>query len=188
MHKKLKNCYTRSEEKVTQNQFSVNPRKKCVFCDGSHKLDDSQFYTEIPIKERRKFLKKNKLCYGCYENFFTQNTARSCKNRRTCKICKKEHLTGLHGLTFKRKSKSSNNDTDPNFSTVKSNFAGVGFVIFTFSQIISICVVPVRVKHSNSNNEVKTFALMDTYSHGTFVTEVLISKLGLSGVKTSINI
>ena len=28
-HKKLKNCYTKSEEKVTQNYSSVNPRKKC---------------------------------------------------------------------------------------------------------------------------------------------------------------
>ena len=26
-HKKLKNCYTTSEEKVTQNQSSVNPRR-----------------------------------------------------------------------------------------------------------------------------------------------------------------
>ena len=65
--KKLKNCYTKSEEKVTQNQSSVNPRKKCVFCDGSHDLDDCQFYTEIPVEERSKFLKENKLCYGCYE-------------------------------------------------------------------------------------------------------------------------
>ena len=85
-HKKLKNCYTKSEEKVTQNQSSVNSRKKCIFCDGSHDLDDCQFYTEIPVEERSKFLKENKLCYGCYENISTQYTARSCKNRRTCKI------------------------------------------------------------------------------------------------------
>ena len=104
-HKKLKNCYTKSEEKVTQNQSSVNPRKKFVFCDGSHDLDDCQFYNEIPVEERSKFLKENKLCYGCYEEISTQHTARSCKNRRTCKICKEEHPTGLHGFKFKKKSK-----------------------------------------------------------------------------------
>ena len=38
-HKKLKNCYTKSEEKVTQNQSLGNPRKECVFCDGVHDLD-----------------------------------------------------------------------------------------------------------------------------------------------------
>ena len=73
-HKKLKNSYTKSEEKVTQNQSSVNPRKKCVFCDDSHDLD-CQFYTEIPVEERSKFVKVNKLCYGCYEEISTQHTA-----------------------------------------------------------------------------------------------------------------
>ena len=47
------NCYTKSDKKVTQNQ-AVNSRKKCVFCDGSHDLDDCQFYNEIPVIERRK--------------------------------------------------------------------------------------------------------------------------------------
>ena len=75
-HKKLKNCYTKSEEKVTQNQSSVNLRKKCVFCDGSHDLD-CQFYIEIPFEEISKFLKENKLCYGCYEEISIQHTARS---------------------------------------------------------------------------------------------------------------
>ena len=80
-HKKLKNCYTTSEEKVTQNQSSVNPRKKCVFCNGSHDLYDCQFYTEITVEERSRFLKENKLCYDCCEDISTQHIARSCKNR-----------------------------------------------------------------------------------------------------------
>ena len=42
--------------------------------------------------------------------------------------------------------------------------------------------------HSYSDKEVKAFALLDTCSQGTFVTEDLISKLGVSGVKSSINI
>ena len=49
-------------------------------------------------------------------------------------------------------------------------------------------VVPVRVKHSDSDKEVKNFTLLDSCSQGTFVTEDLISKLSVSGVKTSINI
>ena len=187
-YKKLKNCYVKSEEKLTQNQSSVNPRKKFVFYDGSHDLDDCQFYTEIPVEDRSKFLKENKLCYGCYEEISTQHTESSCKNRRTCKICKEKHLTGLHGFTFKRKRKSSNNGTDCNDPTVKSTCAGVGCATATFSQLISMCVVPVRLKHSNSDKEVKTFALLNTCSQGAFVTEDLISKLGMSGVKTSINI
>ena len=90
-HKKLKNCYSKPKEKVTQNQSSVNPRKKCVFCDGSHEWDNCQFYTQILAEDRSKFLRENKLCYGCFEEISTQHTARSCKNRGTCKICKEKH-------------------------------------------------------------------------------------------------
>ena len=173
-------------EKVTQNQSSVNPRK-CAFCDGSHDLDDCQFYAEIPVEERSKFLKENKFCYGYYEEISTQHTTKN-KSRRTCKICKEKHSTNLHGFTFKKKSKSSNDSTDANYPTVKSNCAGAGCATATLSQVISMCVVLVRVKHGDSDKEVKTFALLDTCSQGTLVTEAFISKLGVSGVKTSINI
>ena len=166
----------------------MNPRKKCVFCDCSHNLDDCQFYTEIPVEERRKFPQENKLCYGRYEEISTKHTARSGKNRRTCKICKDNHPTGLHGFIFKKKSKSSNDGTDANDSTVKSNFAGIGFASATLSQVISMCVVPIRVKYTDSDKEVKTLALLDTCSQGTFVTEYLISKLGVSWMRTSISI
>ena len=49
-------------------------------------------------------------------------------------------------------------------------------------------VVPVRVKHSDSDKEVKALAFLDTCSQGTFVTQDLISKLGVFGIKTSITI
>ena len=51
-----------------------------------------------------------------------------------------------------------------------------------------MCVVSVRLGHCNSDKEVSTFALLDTCSQGTFVTDDLLKKLGLSGVRTSINI
>ena len=162
--RKRQKRYTKSEEKVTQNQASLNPRKKYVFCDGSHSLDDCQFYTEIPVEGRSKFLKENKLSYGCYEEISTQHTASSCKSRRTCKICKEKHPTSLHGFIFKKKSKWSNDGTNANDPTVKSNCTGDGCAITTLSQAISIFVVPVRVKHSNSDKEVKKFALLDTCS------------------------
>ena len=68
----LENCYTKSDEKVTQNQ-AVNSRKKCVFCDGSHDLDDCQFYNEIPVIERRK----TDYAKAVMKKF---HTARSCKD------------------------------------------------------------------------------------------------------------
>ena len=70
-------------------------------------------------------------------------------------MCKEKHHTGLHGFTFKRKSKSNNVGTDANDPTIKSNFVGVDCKATILGQIISMCVVPVRVKHSDSDNEGK---------------------------------
>ena len=72
------------------------------------------------------------------------------KNRRTCKICKEKYPTSLHGFTFKKKSKSSNDGTDAmNDLIVKSNCEGVGCATETLHQVISMCVVPVRIKYSD---------------------------------------
>ena len=52
-----------------------------------------------------------------------------------------------------------------------------------------MCVVSVQLRHCNSDREVSAFALLDTCSQGTFVTDNLTNKiLGLSGVTPSINI
>ena len=120
------------------------------------------------LLKKSKFMKENKLCFGCYEEISTQHTPRSYKNRRTCKICKEKYSTGLHGFMFKKKRKSSNDGTDANDPTVKSNCAGVGCAANTLRQVISMCVIPVRVKHHSSDKEVKTFALLDTCSQGNF--------------------
>ena len=56
-------------------------------------------------------------------------------------------------FTFKRKNKS--NDVGTNANNPTSNYENVGCVAATLSQIISMFVVPVRVRYSDSDNEVK---------------------------------
>ena len=54
--------------------------------------------------------------------------------------------------------------------------------------MVSVCVVPVTVKHKNSSREVTTFAMLDNCSQGTFVKEDLLKKLKIGGRATSISI
>ena len=54
--------------------------------------------------------------------------------------------------------------------------------------MVSICVVPLIVKHKNSSREVKTFAMLDNCSQGNFVKEDLLKKLKIGGRVTSISI
>ena len=71
---------------------------------------------------------------------------------------------------------------------MNSNCAGIKNAATVVGEVISMCVVPVRLRHCNSQKEVKTFALLDSCSQGTFVTEQILKELDITGVKTSINI
>ena len=56
------------------------------------------------------------------------------------------------------------------------------------AKIISICVVPVKIGHVGTKQEVSTLAMLDNCSQGTFMKESIKEKLGISGRKTEITI
>ena len=51
-----------------------------------------------------------------------------------------------------------------------------------------MCIVPVKVKKDHSSEAVETYALLDSCSQGTFISEKLTQDLGASGRKTSITV
>ena len=53
------------------------------------------------MEDRSKALYK-KLCYGCFGNISKEHNAKSCVNRRICKVCSVRHLTVLHGLKIQK--------------------------------------------------------------------------------------
>ena len=71
---------------------------------------------------------------------------------------------------------------------MKSNCADIKNGATVVGKVISMCVVPVRLNHCNSQKEVKTYALLDSSSQGRFVTGRILRELDVTGVKTSINI
>ena len=118
------------------------------------------------------------------------HTARNCPIRRTCKICAGKHATGLHGFKLKRKGDYSFDDNNAS-EIVKSNCANISntqCAAIGSGQVISMCVVPVKVQHKESNKEIITFAMLDTCSQGTFATENLMNQLDINGIRTSIGI
>ena len=102
--------------------------------------------------------------------------------RRICCKCKENNPTGLHGYKPKSKesvaggSKSSKeNSTECASRTIQED-------------VISICVVPVKVKHKESNFVYSTFAMLDNCSQGCFIKASLIKTLQIWGPKTSITV
>ena len=54
--------------------------------------------------------------------------------------------------------------------------------------MISMCMVPVNLRYSHSGKTVKTYALLDSHSQGTFMLEKLLRDLGVNGEKTSVTV
>ena len=50
--------------------------------------------------------------------------------------------------------------------------------------VLSMCVVPVKVQDNQSDKEIITFAMLDTCSQGTFVTQSLMEQLSIKGIAT----
>ena len=48
-------------------------------------------------------------------------------------------------------------------------------------------VVPVKVKHEHGANEVTIYAMLDNSSQGSFISDSLIKKLGVTGSNTTVN-
>ena len=55
-------------------------------------------------------------------------------------------------------------------------------------EVISICVVPVIVRYKLSDRIIRTYAILDTCSQGTFAQENLLGDLGIPGRKTAITV
>ena len=53
--------------------------------------------------------------------------------------------------------------------------------INTISDVVSMCLVPVKVKKKDSINEVQTHALLDSCSQGTYILGKLVKAVGPSG-------
>ena len=93
--------------------------------------------------------------------------------------------TALHDYQHKKKkNEPGKNDDEKKEKTQLSNrcteiedFSNVS--INQETSMVSMCVVPVTVKHKNSSREVKTLAMLDNCSQGTFVKEDLLKKLKL---------
>jgi hypothetical protein len=100
--KKLKTRGVNNFDTLASQNSSVKDNKPvadCVKCLKSHHLNNCEDFRRLTLKEREQFVKKSGLCFGCLR---VGHLARNCRNRLTCKDCKKTHPTSLH-FPFKDK-------------------------------------------------------------------------------------
>ena len=79
---------------------------------------------------------------------------------------------------------------------LKSNFAGFNNDLMCASMtgktgskvIISMCIVPVKVKHKDGKDTIISYAMLDNCSQGSFIHDNLVKELGVHGMKTTLNL
>ena len=124
------------------------------------------------------------------------HNAKTCTSKLMCSSCKGNHPTPLHGYVPKDKRSTDGGDQYPKKTeeALKNSFAGLDDLNCAAaskkyaSDVVSMCLVPVKVKHDHGANEVTTYAMLDNCSQGSFILDSLIKKLGVTGSKTTINL
>ncbi|XP_037113011.1 uncharacterized protein LOC119126082 isoform X2 [Syngnathus acus] len=169
--------------------------KGCVFCEKSnHGLQTCRKFLKETTAERVKFVKTNKLCFGCLKS---GHQSKNCEKRSICETCKRKHPTCLHenrpreddrkeqedgerkesGRRFKKKedlSESEEKEETPVEATANR-------VVQDKRSTYSSTVVPVWLSTaSNPEQEVRVYALLDNQSDTTFIlqetAEVLVTE------------
>ena len=167
---------------IAANEDTSRLQNSCPLCQRDHDLDKCEDFMKKSVEDRSKFLAKNKLCYGCYTAISSGHNARSCKQRRVCTICKEKHPTGLHGYKHPRKGKLEDSSTNSNENSMTCATTRMN------SRVVSMCIVPVKVRYVHSGKEIQTYAMLDCCSQGTFIRTDLARKLKADGMKTTIKI
>ena len=171
----------------------------CVSCNVKHDIEACPIFRSKTLEEKSKFLMKERLCYGCLGK---GHISANCRNRRTCTVCNKRHPTSLHGLKVERRPPVTDSEvrsvpertraepkTDKKSDSKVVNGPPVTSCYSNDSEgNISMCVVPVVLRHENSRSDIVTFALLDSCSQATFISEEILSSLSLQTETTDLTI
>ena len=170
----------------TDNQKQVQSR--CPMCQKVHGLDTCYSYKKLKVGDRKKFLMKQKLCFGCYEPLCKGHSRRNCQERRICCVCNKNHPTRLHGHKPKSKESVTGGFQSSEEKSTESRREIACASATIQEDVIIMCVVLVKVKHKDSNFVYSTFAMSDNCSQGCFTKASLMKTLQIRDQKTSITI
>ena len=130
----------------------------CVLCKGKHNLATCKNFLEKPFKERLELCISRGICFSCLSQ---GHTARQCKQKTHCEVCKKPHATTLHRFPAEEGRRESTQET------VRATNNCVNCSDTTTSMIL-----PVWIHHMNDpDRRVKAYAMLNDQSDTCFVTD-----------------
>lgn len=86
-----------SREKTKEKSFTAtattSTEKTCIKCEEQHTLCHCKQFTDMNVKDRNEYVKKNRLCYNC---LLSGHAVSRCRVPINCRICNKRHHSLLH--------------------------------------------------------------------------------------------
>ena len=159
----------------------------CLHCEGQHTLQACRKFRKILHEDKVSLLMKNRLCFYCLG---TGHRRAECSKKAVCDVCKGSHPTALHRVPIVSRSSASAPLTS--VSSVSAASTTAVTVSAIGSDLKGSCdtmpIIPVMIKLRNSDNEIATYAFLDTGSSDTIITEQLMAQLNARGQRTNVNI
>ena len=148
---------------VTENKGLV-----CVVCGGRHSIFNCDSFKNRCYNERLQFVRENYLCFGCLNR---GHQLRECRNPVYCNICNGEHPSPLH-----------KSDVPITSATTCAGYSGTGGTLRKSSMIVPVCIS----SSDNPGKEQVVYAMIDTQSDISFITQKTARALGLKGKETKL--
>ena len=156
--------------KINNSSLTNQHQIRCVYCKLGHDIDDCPDYKKLDMKAKKSFIFSKRLCFSCYKSVSSSHTSKTCMNKRTCSICKETHPTSLHPSTGTAETIPETMVSVATGYDVKTvDTVNVGKKV---SKVISLCILPVSIRHGlDPENVMTVYAMLDNCSEGTFLTE-----------------
>lgn len=89
----------RRNNKQTKTKGTLRPPQLCNLCKGNHQLQNCSEFMRWPLDDRRLYVKKFWLCYGCLK---PSHIAKERHHRHICDLWKGRHPTCLHDYNYRK--------------------------------------------------------------------------------------
>ena len=180
-----KKILTTKIEDNEENTFDSNKKDQCLHCNkNNHRIANCFFFRKLKHEEKLEVIKKEQLCFGCLEK---GHMTKYCKRRLQCKECNKTHPTSLHNDYFNSNREQQNEQTD---SENNEETCGATKIPAKESRVSKVlcAVVPVKIRAPGQQQEVITYASLDTCSSSCFMNEKLLNDLNIKVKDSNVNI
>ena len=125
----------------------------CLHCECDHTLQASKNFSQVLHKDKVSLLMKHRLCFDCLG---TGHRRAECSQKAVCDVGKESHPTALHRVPLASESSVSS----PSTTTIIVSAFG--------SDLNGSCdtmpIIPVKIEFRHSDNEIPTYAFLDTGS------------------------